>query len=273
MLYFCIPSISQLDFFRLTCSIAFLATTGLPSRGCLCFVSSCVPARPCASPRHTWPCVCSETVCSFQQTCFHGPIKDEAHAAAPLQRETKRAETGEGGSHEFNDGNHDRLPTGKGSLVSGGKDGRKTNNAARSRKTANGGLEQRRKKRRDELMPAEEDGREAGWRREGGSHNSSRKLPATDARAESCSFRDSSQRGWNVITAPGRERGRNGQGASQPKLTPASRWRPTAATAFQFQRKSEPNASQRHELPMHISQFNNWPSPTGIKCQMGENKM
>lgn len=92
-------------------------------------------------------------------------MKDDAHAAVPLQRKTKSAETvggRGGGSHEFNDGNHDRFPTGKGSLASGGRDRdgkeeRKTNNTARRRKTANGGHEQRWKKTRDEVMPAVED--------------------------------------------------------------------------------------------------------------------
>lgn len=84
-----------------------------------------------------------------------------------------------GGSHEFNDGNHDRFPTGKGSLASGGRDRdgkeeRKTNNTAWRGKTANGGHEQRWKKTRDEVMPAVEDWREAEWRWKDGSSNSTR---------------------------------------------------------------------------------------------------
>lgn len=82
-------------------------------------------------------------------------MKDEARAAEEDKERRSRR------SHEFNDGNHDKFPTGKGSLASGGRHGdgeeeRKTNNTAEG-KMANGGSEQRWKKTRDELMSAVEE--------------------------------------------------------------------------------------------------------------------
>lgn len=81
---------------------------------------------------HVPLCVCSKTAGFFEPTRFH-PDEGRRSRCRAIAEEDKEAKNR--GSHEFNDGNHDRFPTGKGSLASGGRDGdgkegRKTNNAA-----------------------------------------------------------------------------------------------------------------------------------------------
>lgn len=90
--------------------------------------------------------MCSKT----EATCFH---PDEGRGARCRATAEEDKEGRNRRSHEFNDGNHDRFPTGKGSLASGGRDGdgeeeRKTNYTAQ--------------RRTQQMAPTGRDGRKQG---------------------------------------------------------------------------------------------------------------
>lgn len=98
----------------------------------------------------------SKTAGFFEATRFHpdeGRRGPRGHAIAEEDKEGRNR-----GSHEFNDGNHDRFPTGRGSLASGGMDGGEEDKQHRAEEnTANGGNEQSWRETRDEVMPAVEE--------------------------------------------------------------------------------------------------------------------